>query len=212
MRKLKHYQTINEFQEDYPDRESREAFVGTLSNEEIDELIDLCSAVQGKVYYRKQKKQEIVFEYTLYDAWFSVLHAFRILDGPAGGYAEYIADPQDSPYLPMRFSAEGEEIVRISSDDLKQIRLLLDNDRLFETEELEHSVQHMVLDGYQQEFEISSRNRHIKVSGCNIQACRGDSEHCPHSVLMIKVLEQIKKVLVPLGIPRECFGLVSWKE
>ena len=56
-RKLKHYQTIYEFQDDYPTRKAREAFVKTLSNGEIDELISLCNTVQGKVYYSGFKKR-----------------------------------------------------------------------------------------------------------------------------------------------------------
>ncbi len=47
MRKLKHYKTIQEFQDEFPNKRKRDAFIATLSNEEIDELIDLCGMPQG---------------------------------------------------------------------------------------------------------------------------------------------------------------------
>ncbi len=53
---MKQYHSIYEFQEDYPSREAREAFVKTLTNEEIDELVDLCDNTQGKIWYQNQKK------------------------------------------------------------------------------------------------------------------------------------------------------------
>lgn len=87
------------------------------------------------------------------------------------------------------------------------IRALLDDERLFETEELEQSVQMIVMDGYQQEFEISGKDRYIKATGSNLQACRGDMEHCPHSVLMAKTLERIRKILVPAGVSEKCLLL-----
>lgn len=207
MRKLKHYRTIFEFQDDYPDKESREAFVGTLSNEEIDELIDLCNIVQGKAYYQGLKKPEVVFGYTLRDAWRSLFSTVHVMDGPNGAYVEYFIRPEESLYAPIQPSPEGEERIKISREDLKRIRRILDDEQLFETEELEQSVHQMVLDGYQQEFEISSNNRHIIASGSNIQACDNDTENCLHSVLMAKTLARIQKILIPVGVPKKCLKL-----
>lgn len=64
------------------------------------------------------------------------------------------------------------------------------------------------MDGYIQEFGITSRGRHIETRGSNIQECKGDAEHCFHSDLMIRTLEEIGKILVPLGVPKECFSLI----
>lgn len=55
---MKKYQSILEFQGEYPSREAREEFIRTLTNEEIDELIDLCDNIQGKIWYSRLKKQK----------------------------------------------------------------------------------------------------------------------------------------------------------
>ena len=60
-RLLKEYVSIQQFQEDYPEKEEREKFVCRLKNYEIDELVDLCDIAQGKIWYDSQKKPEKVF-------------------------------------------------------------------------------------------------------------------------------------------------------
>ena len=204
--RLKKYQSIDEFQEDYPEKEDREAFVHTLTNEEIDELIDLCNTIQGKIYYQKMKKTELVFGYTLSDAWLVQLSAVKVKDGPDGAYVEYFNNA-DGGFASGTLSEECWEKVKLPRDDIKRIRTILDDDHLFETEALEESVQWIVLDGYKQEFEINSKNRYIKATGKNIQSCKDDLENCLHSVLMAKTLEKIRKVLVPVGIPGNCLKL-----
>ncbi len=155
------------------------------------------------------KGTETVFGYTLRNAWGSLLSRIRVMDGPDGGYAEYVVCPEKSPYASYRLSPEDGERIKISGDDLKRIRLVLEDERLFETEELEYSVHQMILDGYQQEFEITCGDRHIIASGSNIQASEGDTEHCLHSVLMAGVLEKIREILVPIGVPEECLKLTG---
>ena len=52
----KHYQTVFEFQEDFPTREQREEKLKAMSDSEIDQLIRSCGTIQGKIYYSKFKK------------------------------------------------------------------------------------------------------------------------------------------------------------
>ena len=52
----KHYQTVFEFQEDFPTREEREEKLKEMSDSEIDQLIRSCGTIQGKIYYSKFKK------------------------------------------------------------------------------------------------------------------------------------------------------------
>lgn len=205
MKKLKYYPTIQAFQEDWPEREGREAFVRTLSNEEIDELIDLSCNIQGKIYYQKQKKPETVFAYTLRDAWGALACTCRVTDGPEGGAAAYFNAPEEPLRFMMMPLEEISEKVRIPWEVLRQIRRTLEDDRLFETENLECTMS--VMDGWKQEFEISGHGRNIKVFGSNIQACRGNAEKYPHSVLMIRTLEKIRNLLASAGVPGECLRL-----
>lgn len=204
MRKLKHYDTIFAFQEDYSDREARDAFVGMLSNEEIDELADFCPSAQEKIDYLRMKKPETVFRYSLADAWCREQSRIIVVDGPDGQDVQFFLSRDRVPY---GISPEDGKRMRISRDALKRIRHVLDDDRLFETEMLEEPYGIAVMDGYCQEFELSSLGRHIVAAGDNIQECKGDTKHCPHSVLIAETLGKIKEILVPEGVPGECLSL-----
>ena len=48
--------TITEFQEKYPTKEERIEAAKALSDSEIDEIINSCGTVQGKIYYSRLKK------------------------------------------------------------------------------------------------------------------------------------------------------------
>lgn len=52
--------TIWEFQKKYPTREERENALQSMTNEEIDEIIESCGTVQAKVYYSGFKKSPAV--------------------------------------------------------------------------------------------------------------------------------------------------------
>ncbi len=99
--------------------------------------------------------------------------------------------------------------IRIDRDVLKKIREILDDDRLFGTEELEDPYQACIMDGYIQTFDVLSKGRSIEARGYNIQECKGDTEHCLHSVLMIHALEKIGEILIPLGVPEQYFRLAG---
>lgn len=204
---MKAFKSIYEFQRRYPTQKAREAFVKKLTNEEIDELVDLCNVVQGKIYYQDQKKQEVIFRYTLSDAWSFPKHSVEIEDGPSifVRYGNGLDGLGDVFLVP-----EGEAgAVRLTRETLFQIRKVLDDELLFETESLEPPFDVMIMDGYTQSFEIASKGRHIKAFGGNIQYCKGDTEHCPHSVRMIRVLREMEKILVPLGVPKKYLSLTA---
>ena len=62
------------------------------------------------------------------------------------------------------------------------------------------------LRGCRQTFEFDNRGRHVKAYGSDLQAC-GDAEHCPQAWFLACALEKVRKILVPLGVPRKCFRL-----
>ena len=202
------YRDIEDFQQKYPTKEARETALKAMSNEEIDELIDLCRTVQGKNWYQGFKKPETIFRYELKNAWCMPLCRLEVIDGPES-LVSFATDAFKERLERHPGTGEFTEEIRLSREDLMRIRDILDDDRLFETEELEDPYGMMILDGYIQEFGISGKGRHIEAHGYNIQACKGDVEHCFHSDLMIRILEEIGKILIPLGVPEQCFTLVS---
>ena len=81
--------------------------------------------------------------------------------------------------------------------------------KVFGKDNLLYPYECCILDGYNQQFEITANGRHITAKGSNIQACGNDMEYCCHSVLMRKVLEKIGRILIPLGVPKKCFRIVN---
>lgn len=49
-------EVLEKFQRDYPTKEEKEKALSTMTNEQIDELIEACGTVQGKIFYSKHKK------------------------------------------------------------------------------------------------------------------------------------------------------------
>ena len=148
--------------------------------------------------------EKTIFGHTLQNAWGGVQNEVKVIAGPSP-CVKY------SLYRHGSGTAFGllpeETVISISGGDLEQICRLLDDERLFETEELELPYDMVVMDGFSQEFIINANGRYITAHGSNIRECKGDTEHCPHSVLMIRTLEKAKKILVPVGVPKECFRL-----
>ena len=96
---------------------------------------------------------------------------------------------------------------RISSEQMDQIRAVLDNDILYETEELEDPYGIMILDGTGYEFYFATKDRKNEMHGSNIDYCREDFEHCLHSAHAIRALEEIRDILDGKGIPKKYFDL-----
>ena len=202
------YRDIEDFQQKYPTKEARETALKAMSNEEIDKLTDLCQTIQGKNWYQGFKKPETIFRYELKNAWCMPMRRLEVIDGPES-LVSFTTNAFKERLERHPGTGEFTEEIRLSRVDLMRIRDILDDDRLFETEELEDPYGMMILDGYVQEFGISGKGRHIEAHGYNLQACKGDTEHCFHSDLMIRTLEEIGKILIPLGVPEQCFTLVS---
>ena len=199
------FKDFDDFVQKCPTKEAREAALKEMPNEEIDELAFFCEIVQGKLYLNGFKKRETIFRYELADAWHMPICWVEIIDGPEA-VVRYTTETGKVKLAHLLDTGEFTEEIRLPLRDLVRIRRILDDDRLFETEELEHPYHMMVLDGYNHDFEVSSKGRHIKAYGSNIQECRG-MEHCLHSILMKRVLIEIGGILIPLGAPEECFLL-----
>ncbi len=153
---------------------------------------------------RGKAKPDLVFGYRLEDAWCRLRHYVEVYEGNAP-YVHY-SIPVDSAGRKGDLLGESGEI-GIGKETLEEIRCLLEDDRLYETAWLEEPYDVAVLDGVMQIFRIGNSGRSICAEGNNLEYCQDDVEHCPHTVLMIRTMEKIKEILVPLGIPEVCFRL-----
>ncbi len=165
---------------------------GRLQNEM--EVLPICTY--------DEKKPEIVFAFELKDARGMLYSRIIIQDGSDGAFVQYYAGTKTH-----RFAPEDERSLRIGRADLRRIKTILDDDRLFETTELEPPFETECLDGCIQQFEVSSFGRRINATGYNIELCQEDTKHCLHSVLMARALERIREILLPLDVPQGCLML-----
>lgn len=154
--------------------------------------------------------QEAIFEYRMRIALNPWVSRFvTVYDDGEDSRAEYNCGESILPGDP-----DGQEpesgIVRINEVNLKQIRNVLKDDMLFETENLESPG--YILDGYSHQFFISLDGKRIEANGYNIQECVKKYDEYPHTARMIETLKKIRKILVPLGVPEAVFLLVPGSE
>ena len=196
-----------EYQEWLKEREEREKIVdekmmkyepGSKMREVLKKTREWRAVPRGKA------KPGLAFGYRLEDAWCRLRHNLEVYEGNAPYvYYSFTIDSAGRKGDPL---GEGGEI-GIGKDTLEEIRCLLEDDRLYETEWLEEPYDVAVLDGVMQIFRVGNGGRSICAEGNNLDFCRDDEEHCPHTVLMIRTLEKIREILVPLGVPEVCFRL-----
>ena len=199
-RRLKEYGSIFEFQEDYPSLVGRLLFLKTLRNYEIDELIGLCNNNCGRIFYDSHKNPEKIFEYCIRPALAPFGRGTRVMvhDGPQGEkYAEF--SMEGYPGTPKR--------VNLRRQDIEAIQAAMEDNLLFETDQLENSPKGMVLDGYLQYFFFALKGRENEFCESNLIYCKDDYENCIHAAHVIQTLEEIRDMLVPKGVPEKCFVL-----
>ena len=63
------------------------------------------------------------------------------------------------------------------------------------------------LDGIEYNFFFAVKGCENEMTGRNIEKCREDYDHCMHSAHVIRALEEIRDILVPVGVPEKCFSL-----
>ena len=108
----------------------------------------------------------------------------------------------------LKYHIHGnEQYLSLSDEIIRKIREILDDDLLFEVQELEDSPRYVFLDGYTQHFSMSLNGRKNEMWGSNIEVCRGDYQNCVHAAHAIDALERLRDILVPLGAPESIFQL-----
>ena len=198
-RLLKKYKTIFEFQEDYKTKEAREQFAGRLMNYEIEELIELCDNIQGKIYYEGLKKKEKIFEFRKHPALYCI--------GEAAPFVTVYDGPGEEKFAEYGDGVGRNKTVRLGGKDITAIKATIEDNVLFEAEFMEDPYQMYILDGMSYEFFFAVKGRENEMYGSNIEGCREDFEHCMHSAHAIRALEEIRDLLAEKGVPKEYFEL-----
>ena len=152
----------------------------------------------------EDQRKKTWFAYALQDAWLMDLTVVEVrTDSDKKNRVYYWSKSEKKPFYLSELAKKAEP------DDavMEQIKTILSDDRIYEMDELEQSPDIVVLDGYAQDFVFSDGTRKKKIRGYNIQVCRGEYEKCPNSALAIDLLEEMSKILVPLGVYKKCFYL-----
>lgn len=144
------------------------------------------------------------FMYTLFNAW-------------AWPLADITVFQTDKFFVEYEIHTAGNRepqagSIEISDSTMDKIKVILSNKRLYEIEKLEDpytTVGVNIFDGYLHYFYFNNGEQNIVLQEGNIAFCRGQYEKCPNTALVIDILEELGKVLIPEGVDEKCFKL-TW--
>ena len=147
------------------------------------------------------------FEYGLSDAWIWPITNVAVVQAD-----KYFVDYEI--YTTEKYYRHGLErhTIEISDSTMDKIKAILSDKRLYEIEKLEDpysTVAVDIFDGYLHYFYFNNGEQNIVLREGNIVFCRGQYEKCPNTALVIDILEELGKVLIPEGVDEKCFKL-TW--
>ena len=140
----------------------------------------------------------LLFKYTLTDAWHFPLSEFAIFDSEPG-YVFYWVQGKDKFDLPM-----DQKSIDLADETIAKIKELIMDLDVTEIEDLEHVI---VMDGYIHEFCYIVDGRKTECTGYNISYCKEQPKLYPNAMVLIRLLQKLKDILVPLGVDNKCFSL-----
>ena len=143
-------------------------------------------------------ENSLLFEYTLSNAWGMPVSGFSIFGGDAPSVSFRVRG-KGSRFEPPAYTS-----VALDADATARIEQLLSGLDVADIEWLEHVV---VMDGYRQDFTYFSGGNEVSFSGSNIAYCKKEPDLYPNAMKMIRLLGELKALLVPLGVDRKCFSL-----
>ena len=149
---------------------------------------------------------EQIFSYTRADASGRAYHYVKVFRVGGEWFAGYGTGNDGWAYHDLGFQDPDMARVMIPEEAAEKIRAVLEDVSLCVLEDVSVINGSTRLRGCRQTFEFDNRGRHVKAYGSDLQAC-GDAEHCPQAWFLACALEKVRKILVPLGVPRKCFRL-----
>lgn len=102
---------------------------------------------------------------------------------------------------------ENSERISLKRKDIQAIQAAMEDNLLFETNRLESRRKVMVYDGDEQDFFFAVKGRENEIHDGNLECCKGDYENCIHAAHVIQTLEEIRDILVPMGVPEKSFAI-----
>lgn len=140
----------------------------------------------------------LLFKYTLGNAWFIPLSEISIYDDDRGT-VKYWAEHDDD-----ETSFMNEKSVVLDDATITKIREMIQGIKVDEIEKLEHVC---VLDGNVHSFVYAGAEGEKELHGDNIIYCKEQPKLYPNTMVMIKLLNELKDILAPLGVDKKCFSL-----
>ncbi len=140
----------------------------------------------------------LLFKYSLNDARSLTLSEIAIFESEPGYVSSFVQGNNDFT-LPRE-----QKRIDLDSATFDKIRGLISEIKVTELEFLEHVL---VLDGYAQEFSYKVDGREANFVGFNLRYCKDQPALYPNAMVMIRLLQKLKNILVPLGVDKKCFSL-----
>lgn len=144
---------------------------------------------------------DILFSYTLYNAWDLPLTEFYLLDGdtPAALYIQKGKDPS----VPVSGTCRR---VDLDASAIRRAKALLAGFDAADAkpERLRHVA---VLDGFSQKFSFSAGGKTVSLTGYNMAYCGERPELYPNAMGLVRLLEDIRDLTEGYGVPADVFQL-----
>lgn len=150
-----------------------------------------------------QKKNNVYFNFVMKDAW--GIPISRVVIPKENPNTVYFETDKEVSYGLWSEEYSSMRSVKISEKAIKQIRELLDDERLYKLEQLESRPDIVFTDGFHYNITFADDKQCVQLQGDNIMACKGEYESCPSTAYIIDLLEKIARVLVTEGVDRDCF-------
>lgn len=161
----------------------------------------LAPTAPGGQWALKLRPADILFSYTLYNAWDLPLTEFYLLNGddPAALYIR----KENAPSFPAPGTYRR---AALDASAIRRAKALLAGFDAADAkpERLRHVA---VLDGFSQKFSFSAGGKTVSLTGYNMAYCGERPELYPNAMGLVRLLEDIRDLTEGYGVPADVFQL-----
>lgn len=141
------------------------------------------------------------FEYTLLDAWLCPISCVSVSSNEKNMVCCMTAN--FSSRLDYKVESYNIQDLEINDASMNAIKEVLKDEDIYLIDAVEQSL---CFDGYIQRFCFFNGSNQAVYTGLNIECLEGKEEY-PNANIIINALHKIEKILVPLGVDKQCFSL-----
>lgn len=117
-------------------------------------------------------RRKTLFKYKMDDAWSMPISCVTLYED---GTVKFYSIGDEDLWSPEVFLVScNPNTIRLDEATLKQVRRILDNDKIYRIAQLDYIPDIIVCDGYKHEFVFSTGTKRIRRKIDNISCCKGE--------------------------------------